>query len=169
MVGGGVQLFSIVRHMRERFGAQKVVLADNPDEIVVQGIGLAYGINMDDFEPGASLVIEPPSGVGPASGADPVSKPGYKLTSAEGKIYLLQNSTTHIGRARSSQIWLESDKASRHHAELRLVGGDVTVIDLGSTNGTFVNDQRIQANQSLLLQAGDVVRFGDREFTLDIR
>jgi hypothetical protein len=168
LVGGGVQLFSIVRHLRDRFGKEKVVLADNPDEIVVQGVGLAYGIKMDDFEPGASLVIEPPPRVDSDRDAEPASEPLYTLMSAEGKPFLLQDGSTHVGRARESQIWLESDKASRNHAELRLVGGDVAIIDLGSTNGTFVNDERMQANQPLLLQSGDELRFGDKEFTITI-
>ena len=165
LVGGGVQLFSIVRHLRSRFGTQKVVLADNPDEIVVQGIGLAYGTKMGEFEPGASLVIEPPASIDSAPKPDTASEPVYKLTSAEGKSYLLEADTTKFGRARESHIWLESDKTSRQHAELRLAGGNVAVVDLGSTNGTFVNNNRLQAHQPFLLQSGDEIRFGDRTFT----
>jgi hypothetical protein len=168
LVGGGVQLFSIVRHLRDRFGKEKVVLADNPDEIVVQGVGLAYGIKMDEFEPGASLVIEPPPRVDSDGGAEPASEHVYKLTSAEGKTFLLQKGSTHIGRARESHIWLESDKASRHHAELRLADGNLVVVDLGSTNGTYLNGERLQANQPLLLQNDDEIRFGDRKFKLGI-
>ncbi len=168
LVGGGVQLFSIVRHLRARFGDHKVVLADNPDEIVVQGIGLAYGIKMGEFEPGASLVIEPPARVDSVSGSDTASEQVYKLISTDGKTYLVQVGTTKIGRARESHIWVDSDKASRNHAELRRGGGNIAVVDLGSTNGTFVNNERIQANQPMLLQGGDEIRFGDRTFTLGI-
>lgn len=166
LVGGGVQLFSIVRHLRSRFGDRKVVLTDNPDEIVVQGIGLAYGIKMGEFEPGASLVIEPPSSVGPARQDDTASEQVYKLISTDGKTFLVQPGSTKIGRARESHIWLDSDKTSRNHAELRRAGGNVAVVDLGSTNGTFVNNERIQANQPQLLQGGEEIRFGDRTFTL---
>lgn len=166
LVGGGVQLFSIVRHLRQRFGEQKVVLADNPDEIVVRGIGLAFGAGFETFEPGASLVIEPPESVDPVPGHGPVSEPVYQLISSEGKTYLLQSGTTKIGRARESHIWLDSDKTSRHHAELRLAGGNLAVVDLGSTNGTFLNGERIQADQPMLVQGGDEIRFGDRVFTL---
>jgi len=176
LVGGGAQLFSIVRHMRERFGEEKVVLADNPDEIVVRGVGLAYGASVGPLEPGASLVIEPPPMAEPSGAADPVldadlhreaesaSEAGLQLISPEGRIYPLNLGVTKVGRARQSHIWLESEKVSRNHAELQLNGDTLTVSDLGSTNGTFVNGVRLDANLPHLLQIGDEIRFGDRIF-----
>jgi predicted nucleic acid-binding Zn ribbon protein len=43
LVGGGSLLFSIIRHMRDRFGSASVVLADNPEEIIVKGVALELG------------------------------------------------------------------------------------------------------------------------------
>ena len=47
---------------------------------------------------------------------------------------------------------------SRRHAELAATAGSVTVTDLGSANGTFVNDRRIEPRSGVAAQAGDRVR-----------
>ena len=169
LVGGGVQLFSIVRHLRARFGDEKVVLADNPDEIVVRGVGLAYGASMGRLEPGASLVIEPPPMADSGQDADPVSEPGLQLVSPEGKVYPLNLGVTKVGRARVSHVWLESDKVSRDHAELHRTDAALELIDLGSTNGTFLNDEQLPANQPRALSVGDELRFGDLSFFISAR
>ena len=186
LVGGGVQLFSIVRYLRERFGDEKVVLADNPDEIVVRGVGLAFGASMGTLEPGVSLVIEPPpmdepdGGAQPDHKADPSGEPDPaqgdgtasaaepQLISPEGKTYPLAFGVTHVGRARECQVWLESDKVSRFHAELHRTISAIELVDLGSTNGTFLNDERLQANQPQTLDVGDEIRFGDQVFTIKL-
>ena len=53
------------------------------------------------------------------------------------------------------------DNISRSHAELLLdpITGAASVIDLGSSNGTFVNGVRIPPNKSTILKNGAVVRF----------
>ncbi|MBC8505148.1 MAG: FHA domain-containing protein [Anaerolineales bacterium] len=181
LVGGGVQLFSIVRHLRERFGDEKVVLADNPDEIVVRGVGLAFGAAMGTLKPGVSLVIElppvaeleedaePVSNADTTQDADSVSEVGLQLVSPEeGKAYPLNIGVTKVGRARECLVWLESDKVSRIHAELHRTDESIELIDLGSTNGTFLNDERLTANQTLMLHVGDELRFGDQVFTIKL-
>ena len=52
---------------------------------------------------------------------------------------------TSIGRDPSCDIVLESDLLSRRHAELRVRANHLEVVDLGSVNGTFVNDRAIQS------------------------
>ena len=49
---------------------------------------------------------------------------------------------------------------SRKHAVIHRSGGAVTLEDMGSTNGTYVNRKRIQPNVPQRIQAGDEVRFG---------
>lgn len=49
------------------------------------------------------------------------------------------------------------DTVSRHHANLSLEQGRLAITDVGSTNGTFVQGRRLQAQQACVLQAGDVV------------
>jgi len=43
LVGGGAHLFTVIHHLRDRFGADRVLLADNPEEIVVRGVALELG------------------------------------------------------------------------------------------------------------------------------
>ena len=65
-----------------------------------------------------------------------------------------------IGRGSSGEAWLNDDlKLSRRHARIaRDASGQVTVEDLGSANGTFVNDERVRGRQ--VLGVGDSVRVG---------
>lgn len=49
---------------------------------------------------------------------------------------------------------------SRRHALLRVTGGQVAVVDLGSRNGTFVNDRRLKPDSPQRLASGDRVRCG---------
>jgi len=58
---------------------------------------------------------------------------------------------------------------SRIHAELKYIYGQGLVIsDLGSSNGTFLNDEQI-TNEYYLLTTGDNVRLGEIELTVSIR
>ena len=63
-----------------------------------------------------------------------------------------------IGRAESCQVRLEDRYASLHHARLTSRDGAWLIEDLGSTNGTYVNDRRVSA--PVEVHAGDVVRIG---------
>lgn len=68
-----------------------------------------------------------------------------------------------IGRE-GCDITLTGSHASRKHAKVSLVGGVLRLEDLGSANGTFVNDERIEAAE---LKPGDEVRFDTETFTVD--
>ena len=70
-----------------------------------------------------------------------------------------------IGRLEDCDLQLPAAGISSHHAEIFLSAGEeVYIRDLKSTNGTFVNLDRI--DQPTALQAGDVIHFADREFRL---
>jgi pSer/pThr/pTyr-binding forkhead associated (FHA) protein len=56
---------------------------------------------------------------------------------------------------------------SRQHAKIRHQGGRFFVEDLGSTNGTFVNEQRLPPRLPHPLQAGDKLRLGRLEMTVE--
>jgi pSer/pThr/pTyr-binding forkhead associated (FHA) protein len=78
----------------------------------------------------------------------------------QGKITRLKL-TTRIGRERDNDLVLTDPRVSRYHAQIELVEGEWTALDLGSANGTFVNDQPISGPQSLA--SDDRITVGDTE------
>lgn len=76
--------------------------------------------------------------------------------------YALTRAVTRIGRGSDADLRIDDPGISRNHAELRRSGGDVTVVDLGSTNGVVVNGQRVE---ELRLRDGAQVRLGSTTMT----
>lgn len=69
-----------------------------------------------------------------------------------------------VGRADDNDIVLDDLLVSRHHAELRETkDGDYELVDLGSTNGTYVNGRRVESG---VLKELDVVAIGHHQFRL---
>ncbi len=79
--------------------------------------------------------------------------PGAQL----GRRYQLANDRHEIGRADTLDIPIEADSVSRRHACFVKTSAGWDLEDLGSTNGTFVNDERITRRA---LRDGDLCRFG---------
>jgi hypothetical protein len=108
--------------------------------------------------------LHPASGVSSAvvDGREPQlvvrRAPGH----AEGMIYDIGEGAV-LGRGDGSDIRLDDPFASSRHARLVFQGGVVVLEDLGSTNGTYLNDELVQGPQPL--HPGDRVRIGDSEFT----
>jgi pSer/pThr/pTyr-binding forkhead associated (FHA) protein len=71
--------------------------------------------------------------------------------------------TLRIGRSLDNDIVVADLSVSSHHAELQTVAGMHRIVDLGSHNGTFVNEQRVTVAQ---LSEGDTVGLGDSTFRL---
>ena len=72
-----------------------------------------------------------------------------------------------IGRAPDNQIVVNDSKASAHHAQLRSYGHACEIIDLASSNGTFVNEQQISQHVPRQLSANDRIRIGDTTFVFE--
>src|SRR5688572_28784405 len=62
-----------------------------------------------------------------------------------------------VGRSSDLDMVLVEEMVSRRHARIQLIGGSVNIDDLGSTNGTFVNGERVTHAE---LQEGDRVLIG---------
>jgi hypothetical protein len=77
-----------------------------------------------------------------------------------GRDFLLVPATLSIGRKEDAFIRLTDYKVSREHAALQYRSRDDRFIleDLGSTNGTFLNERRIRRE---LLRTGDVIKVGE--------
>ncbi len=73
--------------------------------------------------------------------------------------------TVVVGRGRQCEITIDDDTVSSNHARLEVnsKGQRVTVTDLQSSNGTYINGKRISSGQA---QAGDALRFGSADFKL---
>ncbi|UCF67225.1 MAG: FHA domain-containing protein [Acidobacteriota bacterium] len=82
-----------------------------------------------------------------------------------GSSFPITRSRVLIGRGQV-EISLADQKISRRHASLEVYGGTCVLLkDLGSTNGTFVNDQRVTTTE---LQDGDEIRVGTTRLTITI-
>lgn len=66
-----------------------------------------------------------------------------------------------IGRSSDCTIPIKDRYLSRRHAEIVVVGGEWTLKDLGSANGTYLNGTRVEADHPL--RSGDRIRLGDTE------
>lgn len=76
-----------------------------------------------------------------------------------GKIFELTQTDTTIGRDIHAGIVINVPEISRRHARFRREPGTYSLEDLGSTNGTFVNGQRLTA--PYLLRSGDTIMLGE--------
>lgn len=72
-----------------------------------------------------------------------------------------------IGREEDCQLRPNSDLVSRHHCVFSTDDFTVRIRDLGSTNGTYVNNQRITGQ--VVLKQGDQIRIGKLAFEIQIR
>ena len=95
-----------------------------------------------------------------------VEEPAFILESSDGKVFNLVLGENRVGRAAINEIHLVGEKISRTHAKFIVSEGVVEVIDLGSTNGTFVNETRLEKDQAVVLNLEDEIRFGDRQLKL---
>ena len=77
-----------------------------------------------------------------------------------GATYPLEGDLISIGRDSTNTIQINDAEISRRHARLQFQGGKYVIEDLGSTNGTFINGQRLAA--PYVLKQGDVVSFGEQ-------
>jgi DNA-binding winged helix-turn-helix (wHTH) protein len=64
-----------------------------------------------------------------------------------------------IGRARECHLVIDHSQVSRLHARLELEHEQIAIVDLNSTNGTFVNGERLAPGQARKLRAGDKISF----------
>jgi pSer/pThr/pTyr-binding forkhead associated (FHA) protein len=77
-----------------------------------------------------------------------------------GKVFELTQDDMTIGRDISNRIVINDPEVSRKHSRLSLQGGAYVIEDLGSTNGTLVNGQRLMGPH--VLRPGETVMLGEK-------
>jgi len=130
-----------------RRGREGVVRSDQAAPYDATGIySAADGLEPDDngFEP--RLFVQ--------------RAPGHETGSA----YEIPNQGATLGRG-DVEIRLDDPFASAHHARISREGHIVVIEDLGSTNGTYLNEQPLTGPQPL--HPGDRIRIGDSEFSYE--
>lgn len=85
------------------------------------------------------------------------STPQTATLDIDGQRYQVTKPVTVLGRALDVDVVLDDPGVSRRHAEVHLIDGRARVIDLGSTNGTFVDGERIHASD---LTDGSTIAIG---------
>lgn len=76
---------------------------------------------------------------------------------AKGARFLINQNQSSIGRSTDSQIFLDDVTVSRKHAAIEVEDGVFTLIDLGSLNGTYLNNQSVAKSA---LKTGDEIQIG---------
>ena len=163
-------------------------LGDNPvyiNEVLVKkktllGMEDVVRIGTQEFailNPQSKAAIVPAAAPAPVSSEATVFRAPVNLDAiGEGSGWMLQalhpnlknkrypiDGTKSLGRSQECELHFSFDRLSRKHAELKVIDGILVVKDLDSSNGTFVNGEKVKQAK---LSAGDTVAFDKLEFTV---
>jgi hypothetical protein len=94
--------------------------------------------------------------------AQPAYRPPAPVLELDGRPIALTRAVTVVGRSGDVDIPLDDAGVSRRHAEIHVVDGRARVVDLGSTNGTFVDGERVTSAD---LHDGSTITVGRSRFT----
>jgi hypothetical protein len=94
-----------------------------------------------------------------------IRNPGSDPRLKEGGVFLLQNETS-MGADPQNDLVLDDRYVSNHHARMRWDGAQWWIEDLGSKNGTFVQDRQAAPNVEQIVPFGAVIRVGGLVFEL---
>jgi two-component system, sporulation sensor kinase E len=83
----------------------------------------------------------------------------------QGERHVIKKELLRLGRERFNDLTVDDDGASRAHAEIRRKSGQLTIRDLGSTNGTYVNNRRIT---ECALANGDRISIGTATMLVEV-
>jgi pSer/pThr/pTyr-binding forkhead associated (FHA) protein len=81
-----------------------------------------------------------------------------------GRSFELNVERTTVGRVEDNAFQIADSSVSSHHAEILLRGDDILIKDLNSTNGSFINNEKIS---EAVLKSGQTLRFGQVEMKID--
>jgi len=94
---------------------------------------------------------------------------GALVSTKNGQRVALNRSEFTIGKERRKvDFVIDNSSVSRAHAKIRVRGGEFFILDLGSTNGTYLNGAKLAPNQETKLNGGDKVKISDEEFEFQV-
>ncbi len=120
--------------------------------------------DVPDAPPGSTMVYASDPEPEPEPAAPPRAESVVLMW--DGREIDVEGQTTVIGRSSECDVVLGDPNVSRRHAEIRRMGRGYSLVDLGSTNGTEVNGQRITETS---LMNGDVIGVGTTQITFERR
>jgi pSer/pThr/pTyr-binding forkhead associated (FHA) protein len=82
-----------------------------------------------------------------------------------GRVCELHTDRTTIGRVEDNTFQIADPSVSSHHCEVHLRGSDIFIRDLNSTNGSFINNEKITEQ---VLKPGQILRLGQVELKLEV-
>jgi len=82
-----------------------------------------------------------------------------------GRTFELKGEKTTVGRVSDNMFEIPEASVSSHHAEIHLRGNEVLIKDLNSTNGTFINGEKVASEA--VLKPGQILRLGMVEMRLE--
>ena len=91
-----------------------------------------------------------------------------RLPDGQTRDYAIPASGLGLGRTQENDVLLQDPKISGRHARISLDGPNVTLVDLGSTNGTYVNGQRVPAHAPRPVNPGDTIQLGDTTCSVQV-
>ncbi|MFC5187802.1 FhaA domain-containing protein [Actinomadura harenae] len=135
------QGYSFVGPVRVRF--------ENADDLATGMFRIRSGVIRGSTVEGGEIRRPPsdyPRGPGGAFGGNPRLLVTTTMDNgpAHQSTYEINTPVTLLGRGTDCDLRLVDPGVSRHHAEIRVEGPEIALVDLGSTNGSFVNGQPIR-------------------------
>lgn len=159
-----------------RYATLAPVKVESKANILTEGFTLSVGFdeadafNSEQVQVPAEIfakLLSPEELQKPAAPNEVVVAANVQLPNGNQKksvLHFVQNEKTAltVGRLKENPLFLDDDSVSKHHASLVMdATGALRVADIGSTNGTFLNGQRIAYGKSYEINSGDKVGFGN--------
>jgi pSer/pThr/pTyr-binding forkhead associated (FHA) protein len=109
--------------------------------------------------------VNPADSGGPTEMLDAAKIKSGALASREARVWTVARKQGSgeivVGRSRECDVWVDDSRVSKKHAAFEpSKKGEIVLHDLGSTNGTFVNDRRLDKGEKAKVLSHDQVRFG---------
>jgi pSer/pThr/pTyr-binding forkhead associated (FHA) protein len=143
--------------------------------------GVKLNVNFDTFSEtgteGELNVVLPATstGISPEPETETIEINTIASFSLEGQnivkpLHFVSGKRLSVGRTKENDLMIDDPSISKFHASLVLgIDSRYTLADTGSTNGTFINGERISYGKSVRLRSSDVIRFGNVEVAIDLK